>query len=196
VLAGSAAAQTPEHAQDALAPGRQALAFSLPNGGAVGLGKWKVVAPDRLHGLFLSLYARTSVDRGWSGQPGSELRQTDVRATLGPHFRRYVARSGPVLPFVESAVEVGVAYSRLHEQEPNVVYYSNGQQGHELSALGSLGTGIGAEWFPLPRVSVSGQVGLRLDGSVGKSSFEPGSMTVWSVNLTTFTPGLFVQLYF
>ncbi len=49
-LAAPASAQLPGDTIDALTPGRRALAFNLPNGGGVGLGVWRVVAPNRARG--------------------------------------------------------------------------------------------------------------------------------------------------
>ncbi len=196
-LAAPAAAQTPGDTIEALTPGRRALAFALPNGGTVGFGEWHVIAPDRARGVFLNVHAFTTRQPGWSGTEGSRLTQSQVRVTIGPHVRRYVARSGRVAPFVESALGIGAAFGSFEEREPaGSPYGGSPQNGHDWSALGELSTGIGAEWFPLRGLSVSGHVGFEADASLGKHFSEPGSMTIWNANVTTYSSGLMVQLYF
>ncbi len=196
-LAAPAAAQTPGDTTDALTPGRRALAFAIPYGGTIGFGTWHVLAPDRARGFFVNLTALANQNRGYIGG-NSRLREVLVSASLGPHVRRYLARSGPVLPFAESALELGASY-RSSKQElgaDSLSYYGPPTDSHEWSGNALVSTGIGAEWFPLRRMSISGQVGFVLRGSAGKHVDDAGSLTIWSASLGTYNPSLMLQLYF
>jgi hypothetical protein len=62
--------------------------------------------------------------------------------------------------------------------------------------VGALG-GLGVEWFPARRVSISGETGLS--AQLGRQTLEHNDgqdARVTSLNLSTFTSGLSVQIYF
>ena len=197
-LATSAAAQLPADTTDALTPGHRALAFNLPNGGGVGLGFWRVVAPDRARGFFVNL--STSYGHSDFGQvigpeqSGNSLR---VSASVGPQLRRYFARAAPVAPFIQSGLSLGIGYDR--QTSDNQAGGTN--ESHSWSGSAALTAGPGVEWFPARRVSVSGQTGVGVSGTYSRSSGSSGGISQghnssWGVSLSTFVSSLALQIYF
>lgn len=193
-LAGSASAQDPENALDALMPGRRSFAFSahaLENGGQAGIGFWRVVTPDRARGLLLNVSSQVTHFGSENGfTPASDAQ---VSVTLGPRTRRYVRTATALLPFLESGLDLGVGYSlREGGGSPSSM--------HTWSPTLGATAGGGAQWFPLRRLSLAGQAGLRASVSYLHSSQSGGvtssSSNGWGASVTTFISALTLQIYF
>ncbi len=190
-LAAPAAAPTPGDTLPTLMPGRRAYSFSvrdLKDGAQTTFGIWRVQAPDRSRGLLLDLAAMVAHVKDAAG---SSTTLTQLAIGLGPRFRRYVATGGPVAPFLESGLDVGLGYSR-----------NSFEGGSSQSWAPNVGARLaaGAEWFPLRRVSVGAETGLQGVVSYLHNSTStppsPVSSDVWSVGLTSFVSALTLQLYF
>ncbi len=189
-LAAPTAAQTPGDSIDALTPGRRAYSLTthdLKNGGPAAIGIWRVVAPNRARGLVLDVSAGVTHQRfGPDSLPAFSTTESHLALALGPRFRRYIAPSRPVAPFVESGFDVGVGFTR------------GSGSGHPTIVAPGVGAaiGAGAEWFLLRRVSVAAQAGLRGDIHYDHVSASHDRQDTWAVSVGTFISALTLQLYF
>ena len=197
-MAAPAAAQAPGDSIDALTPGRRALSFNLPNGGGVGLGIWRVVAPDRARGFFVNFsgsYGHSSyTDQVGNDNTGNSFR---VSVSAGPQFRRYIGRTAPVAPFVQSGLSLGAGYDRMSGRTAGGAE----QENHGWSGTAAASLAGGVEWFPLRRVSLAGQTGVNLTGGYGRSGGSVGGVgqghsASWSVGVSTFVSSLALAIYF
>lgn len=192
VYAGGVAAQGPEHLNDALTPGRHAIATELRSGAAGTMfGVWKVVAPDRARGLFLTVSASAARDRISGAQTTTDYA---FSATVGPRVRHYLAHEGPVAGFGEAGLGIGAGY---HRRSASASVPENVQMSeHDWNGIGRADLGVGAEWFPLSRISVALRTGLQLTTSVGRTVSGQDRITTWSAGLNTFLSSVTAQLYF
>jgi hypothetical protein len=188
-----AATQDSRDSVDALTSGRRALSFTLLNGGGAGLGIWKVTAPDRARGVFVNGSAHFIA--GNSG--GATSKGAGISLSAGPQFRRYLARSGPVLPFAQSGFSLSGACNWSNNDDS----FSGGVSNHEWSTGLEADMGIGAEWFPLRRASLAGRTGLSGNVGYSRDSVTPSSQSSqsshnWNVSPDTFVSSVTLQLYF
>ncbi len=187
-LAVPAAAQIPGDTVNALTPGRRFYSLNaraLENGASGGFGIWRVLTPDRARGLVLNLSAGVTHDSFGPDSLQSSSTATDVSLNLGPRFRRYVAPAQAVAPFLESGFDVGIGYS----------HRSGSGSAHAITPSVGASVGAGAEWFPLRRISVAGQAGLRADLSYWHVSASANHEDGWRASLGTFISALAVQIY-
>lgn len=109
--------------------------------------------------------------------------------SVGPAFRRYIARSGPVAPFVYTDLTVGGSVNRR-----SATGDSPATHGWQAGLGASLG--LGAEWFPLRRASVAGFTGAHLSASVGRANGSAPTATAWRVAAGTMSSTISLQIYF
>lgn len=196
VGASGVAAQKSDHLEDALQPGRRAIATELRTGASgTTFGLWKVVAPDRSRGLFVTATASGGHDD--LGTSGSHTIWS-FSATVGPRFRHYLAHEGPVAGFGEGGFGLGASYDRSSFDTASSPFDQTGggtTTAHHWSGLGRLDMGIGAEWFPLSRISVSWRTGIQMSAQVGRSH-DTTTITSWSASANTFASSVMAQLYF
>jgi hypothetical protein len=199
ILAAPAAAQGARDTTDALVPGRRAYSFTartLERGGDAGFGVWRVVSPDRSRGLLINISGHVNHGDMEEGPFATGTNSgAGVSIDLGPRARRYVARSGPLAPFVESGMDVGVAYDWSQGNGGG-----SSQSSHSWSPrLGGM-LAAGAEWFPLRRLSVAGETGFQANVSYLRRSVSGGASaghdSEWASSLNTFISALTLQLYF
>lgn len=190
--AGGVAGQGAEHLNDALQPGRRALATEVRTGGAgATFGLWKVVAPDRARGLFVTANASAAHDATNGQQTATDY---DFSVTVGPQVRHYLARQGPVASFGEAGLGVGAQYhGRSYSTTTPEQASANS---HDWNGLGRADLGVGAEWFPLSRISLSLRTGVQLTTRVGRSDNGQTRFTTWSAQMSTFLSSVMAQLYF
>ncbi len=153
--------------------GSHAISFSLPSGGGGAFGIRKMLSARTNGGIDLSL----SVNHAKTGTAGVTNSATTTTVSVRPGARLYHASAGPVAPF-------------LHLY--GLVSYLNGP--NDMWALGGGGgVGVGAEWFPLEHMSISGYTGL--DAMV-QHEHDAGGTTADQTLLRAATSVLSLNLYF
>lgn len=191
----------PAHAQDtdtvprtSLREGAWSLSFAVPGytsgGGSGELGAWKMVGPRTNLGVTLA----ASTQRSESSGAGLETtdRRTDLNLNLD--VKRYVMQPAEVTPFL--LVGAGIGHSSQDRE------ITPGGPDHSASGLnGRVRAGVGLEWFPVRRVSISGHTGLTVNGGGFDSEGEapdgtpvPGEAD--SLFVGTFTSALSLQIWF
>lgn len=180
--AGRARAQEADTIE-ALVPGRRSISLNLPNGGGAMLGIWKVRSATLNRGLVVNASVRAA---GQSEPAGDD--QESIGLSIGPAFRRYIARSGPVAPFIYTDLSLGGSVDRAGN--------GDGAASHRWQAEAGASVGLGAEWFPLRRASVAGFTGAHLSASVGRVSGRDTGMTEWNVGANTMSSTISLQIYF
>lgn len=179
---GAAEAQT-ERALEALEAGRRSIALALPASGSGELTLWRMRSDLQNRGLTVRLAASAGgsddAEHAGSGQ--------SISLDVGPSFRRYLSRSAPVAPYLQTDALVGASYRRQVQESPGRTTR------HTLwGGSGELGVGIGAEWFPHRRASFGGHTGARLRGLYRTE----GRSDKWQISLGTLTSSLYLQIYF
>jgi len=152
--------------------GSYGVSFSIPEGGGSSFGVRKMISPTSNAGVNVQFGFRW-VDPGPVNAPDDKTRLT---LGLSPDVRLYRGQTRPVVPFVE--VSAQASYSEI---------------GTEAKIYGvGAGAGLGVEWFPTVRVSVSGSVGLNAGYSSLNSPDD--ERTIFSVG--TARSNLMFNLYF
>lgn len=188
-------AQVPDTTVSPLAPGVQSLSFQLDlGGGGTGtFGYWRMRSERTNVGWEIALGGR----QGWTSNdrdngPDAEESNTNLFVQVGPSVRRYVNPGARVVPFVQTGVSVGYGFQRSRADVEGVPD-EQVLRSHRAGLSGSVG--LGAEWFPTSRVSVSGYTGLSTSVDYTTSDGQFGSQSRWEVNAGTFTTGLAFRIY-
>lgn len=156
--------------------GSYGLWFSLPDGGGAGLGVRKMLSSTTNFGIGVVFGFRwEDVDI----PAGPQDARTSVSVGLRPDVRLYRSTSGRVIPFL--ALGGRFAYQK--------------QSGAFDAWAVDFGTdvGIGAEWFPVDDMSVSGATGVEV---LYRHATNGGGGTNRSFALSVFRSELSINLYF
>jgi hypothetical protein len=135
-----------------LQKGVWSLSFDAPGygGGERGeFGVWEMVGARTNLGLTLGVSVVGAEAEGSSGD--ATVAETDV--DLGITVKRYVMEPREVTPFLLGSAAIGGSYERREGQQ-----YEESSRG--VNAM--LRAGVGVEWFPARRVSLSGHTGFGL----------------------------------
>jgi hypothetical protein len=185
----AAPASAADSAANELRPDGWSLSFEFPayGSGFTGqLGVWEMVGPSTNLGLVLGIIA-SGRDRS-GDNPDFAFGATVLQ--LGLQARQYVG-SGRVLPFVHAAASGRLSYDRV-ESGPQET--ENGM----VAGVGELG--MGAEWFPVPHLSIAGNTGVSFTAGRTTVTIDNGETTTEDVErhalLQTYTSRLSVQIYF
>ncbi len=141
--------------------GNWALGVALPSSDELSLSLWKVRSPVTALGLeidFSSYYSkRTSEDLENFDQDNTRSQYRSLRVQLRPTIKHYRPMHDQVAPFVFYQAHAGFSGSwhRLPDIDPETQRVGTK---HDLG----LALGLGADWFPFQRISLSGQIGLGL----------------------------------
>jgi hypothetical protein len=187
--AAAAADTTP---RTSLQKGTWSLSFQAPvygsGGGSGEFGVWEMVG-SRTNLGFTLIVGVSGVD--YEG----DRDQTDATTTVGVglNLRRYVVEPREVTPYVQGTASIGGSYSRRDDSAG----YSSEDRGVDVG----LSAAVGAEWFPVRRMSVAGHTGFGIsmrrfeqhqEAPDGKEFDQDGS----SMHFRSFTTALTVQIYF
>lgn len=193
LLAGPALAQdaapdtTP---RTSLRKGARSLSFDAPvfGGGASGaFGGWMMVSDRTNLGLTVGLTVSDAE------QTQDTLFRGDSRASveLGLQARRYVQAPAEVTPFVSMGVFARASHvtDEYQEVERTSRWFGAGVQ-----------AGVGLEWFPVRRVSLAGDTGVRLavdrgDGELGYDGTDR-EVEYKAAAFATYSSRLSMQIYF
>lgn len=196
LLAQPARAQSAADA-DSTAPNslrKGAMSFSVEGpfqGSRVLAGVWKMVGDRTNLGVIVGLGANTA---SRDNNDGADWNNDEATANLGLAVRCYTNPLGRITPFVAGEVS-GYGWRTTSEVE-------DGESSQKMSALGaSVRGGLGVEWFPTRRVSLSGSTGVELNWLRQRfenelSAGETSETTDNRFGFSTFSSGLGVQIYF
>lgn len=146
LLLGASEAAVGQDASRAPEDGSYGVFFDLPSGGGTGFGLRKMLSPSANLGLGILVDYRWD-ERERTGEPtrSGEIWRIGVR----PDVRLYKGGTGSVLPFLALAAEAA--------------FTENDEGPFSRSGLDLGGSvGIGAEWFPVSGMSVSGSTGAEV----------------------------------
>jgi hypothetical protein len=173
--------------------GAWSLSFTAPGyalGERVELGVWEMVGARTNLGLTLEV-AVYGGERDGDGGGDQDLANTSVG--LGLNARRYLAMSRPVMPYLQGRVFGRGSYSRREGDGP-------AKDVNRVATAGVEGV-LGAEWFPVRHVSLSGHTGLRFsrttqDQEVQDPQGNEYEVSTREMGFQTFTSALALQIYF
>lgn len=170
--ASTALAQRPA----TLESGKKSISFTLPGDGwAQSFGFWNMLSDNMNLGINVGLNVR-------SGSVDGTTTTKQTGFNVGPAIRYYTANLGPVVPFLYGSGDIG--------------FTKESQPGDEsLTALGLAG-GLGAEWFPLDNIGISGYTGITLNHSWTSAQVAGSTRKGTTTRLGTVTSGLSINLYF
>lgn len=170
-----------------LDPGTRALSFDLPDGSGARFGYWRMRSDRQLMGWFFGLNASHSEQEAEGVGQERHSTSSSVQLAAGPALRYYLNPEGRVVPFVAGDVAVGYGLSTGDDSQRERGFH------HRMNL--STAWGIGLEWFPADRISISGTTGLRAGGSRDWSERDNASHSAWQVRLMTFTSALTITLF-
>lgn len=177
----------PDSLFNPLRKGARSLSFTAPLDGGTGeAGIWRMVDDKTNVGILVGLgAARSNLDVDDAGS----IDNTQLNLSIGVGVRRYGNPYGQVSPYVMSAAYV---FGSQQTQGPDDAEIKVRNLG-----VGARG-GLGVEWFPVRRVSIAGETGarLQLNRQTVDRDDEDDDATSTGLNLSTFTSGLSVQIYF
>lgn len=189
LLIGTAAAD-----QDPLADrGNWALGAALPSSSELRLSLWKVRSPVTALGLEIdvsSYYSdRTSDDLENLDRNDTQSRYHSLRLQLRPTIKHYRPMHDRVAPFVFYQAYAGFSgfWDRQEESGSRMTQYTRSS-----SDLG-IALGLGVDWFPFQRISLSGQTGLDLSYHYEKYY---SNRREWEWSLKTFQTEVAALVYF
>lgn len=178
-------AQETERMPDALSEGRWSFAFELPAGGGGAIGIWKLISDRTNLGLNLSFAVdRRTTDISSDGG-GSSRALTHWDFAAAPALKRYLAARGPVAPYLYGD------FSFLYSQ---TTFDPIDAKNWDVD-LGA-GAAVGADWFPLSRVSIGGYTGVMVRWRVSEQRHVDVGGRSYDFSLDTFTSRLFLHVYF
>ena len=179
--------------QDPLADrGNWALGVALPSSNGLNLSLWKVRSPVTALGLEIDVWSyyndHTSDDLGNRDRDNTQFQDRSLRLQLRPTIKHYRPLHDQVASFI---------FYQAHAD-----FYFFGRQSDINSGIrpfrdneGDLGIGIGlgADWFPFQRISLSAQTGLDL--SYHYEEFR-SDRREWEWSLKTFQTEVAALVYF
>lgn len=182
-----------------LEPGVQSLSFAVFGSGSGSFGYWKMRTERVNVGWEVRVSGSHSGDTAESEQERRDGSFSNAGISVGPSFRRYWGADARVLPFFQSGIQVGYVFGS-QERESSLNQHAEFTD-HGISLGGQLGLGV--EWFPTARVSVSGFTGAGAgtsylwshgEGVDSRGKTESGSSR-WNISAGTFTSSLAFRIY-
>ncbi|QDG54296.1 hypothetical protein FIV42_27185 [Persicimonas caeni] len=215
LLGSSAMAQdAPQAPKNALKAGESALAFQFPFGGnpyvssdSSGLGGllglsnggvlgYHYMLTDNIRGglnLGLDVVGTTTEVAGETQDA------TSFGLTLAPQINYYTRTRGTVAPYFFGLINFSTFSDGIDETTGDIDEANDNADrtfNPREQTTASLAAGIGAEWFPVTRVSFSGQVGLNV-GLLGATQVADGGAVVEpNFGLNLFTSSIAANIYF
>lgn len=172
-FSSSAFAQGERAPNNALSAGEHSLSFSVPGGGnpyaGGAFGYWMMLSPNINLGLNVGL----GIDprEGFDPDSGEETTNYFWNILLAPTLKYYPSTRGDVAMFYFGQLNFGIGGGAGETDDPGF----------------GIAGGLGVEWFPVTRFSISGQAGLGID--IVRPGLEP-------FGVGTFTSALAANIYF
>lgn len=179
--------------QDPLANrGNWALGVALPSSNGLDLSLWKVRSPVTALGLEIDVsfhYSdRTSDDLENLDRNDTRSQSRYLSLQLRPTVKHYRPMHDRVAPFVFYQAHAGFSRSWARHEEIGSRMTRSTRNNSDLG----IALGLGVDWFPFQRISLSGQTGLDLSYHYKK----PRSNTKWEWSLKTFQTEVAALVYF
>ena len=178
--------------QDPLADrGNWAFGVALPSSSGLDLSLWKVHSPVTALGLEIDVSSRyseyTSDDRDNPDRHDTRSQHRSLWLQLRPTIKHYRPLHDQVAPFVfyQAHADLSAFWSRL-------LSIPESQRTGTKYDLG-LALGLGADWFPFQRISLSAQTGLDLSYLYDKLRSDRRK---WEWSLKTFQTEVAALVYF
>lgn len=176
-----ATAGAQESAVETLVEGRRSIQLGGISGGA-SLGFWKM-RDDRTN---VGWILNGSIGFRRSAREGSNtVTNTDLSLGFGPEIRRYTSIAGRVAPYGFVGGRLGFAWERT-----DVEVDSNSSWMAMLDAR----VGVGAEFFPVPNLSLGGQMGVS--GMIGYRPFDDPDGSTFQARVGTFGASIMAAIYY
>ena len=171
--------------------GNWALGVALPSSNELDLSLWKVHSPVTALGLEIDVSSRyseyTSDDRDNPDRYDTRAQSRSLWLQLRPTIKHYRPLHDQVAPFVfyQAHADLSAFWSRL-------LSIPESQRTGTKYDLG-LALGLGADWFPFQRISLSAQTGLDLSYLYDKLRSDRRK---WEWSLKTFQTEVAALVYF
>ena len=171
--------------------GNWALGVALPSSSGLDLSLWKVHSPVTALGLEIDVSSRyseyTSDDRDNPDRYDTRAQSRSLWLQLRPTIKHYRPLHDQVAPFVfyQAHADLSAFWSRL-------LSIPESQRTGTKYDLG-LALGLGADWFPFQRISLSAQTGLDLSYLYDKLRSDRRK---WEWSLKTFQTEVAALVYF
>jgi hypothetical protein len=163
------------------------LLFTAETGTVMNIGRqWT----DRLHiGVELDYRGASIHQEVTNVALGVETRVSRHDFALGPVVRWYGTPVGPVVPFLRVRAIAGWGDEKFEQ--------AGAEQLREETNTLAASVGIGAEWFPMRQISLSGYTGLQVSRVKTDRIFPTGEFaTQKTINSGTFRSALSISFYF
>lgn len=176
-----------------LQKGAWSLSFVPPGYESAGeraeFGVWEMVGARTNLGLTLGV----AVDGSDTEGDGGDDTDAATSVTLGASVKRYVVAPREVTPYLLGGASIGGSYNRRDR--------SDGYDVTSRAVNVGVRAAVGVEWFPVRRVSVSGQTGFSLTATryEAEARYPDGNETSAegrSLGFRSFTSGLSLQIWF
>lgn len=178
----------PDDAPNGLRKGAWSLSFTSPGSSErAELGAWRMVSDRTNLGVTVG-FARTSREREQE-DPDATFEETGTELQLGLAARRYLSQLRSASPYLQG---------RLFGSLSTVDHEGDLEDRAEGRSLGGE-LALGAEWFPVRQLSVSGHTGLRVVGSwFEQEATDPLGQRVETTasTIASFTSALSLSIYF
>lgn len=163
------------------------LLFTNNSGSSLSLGRqWT----DRLHiGVELDLQEASVEDEVSDVTVGVDTKAASSEFRFGPVIRWYGEARGSVVPFLRLRGAMGWGDETFDQAGQT-------QREDDISILAA-SLAIGAEWFPVSKVSFSGYTGLQVTRESRDRTFANGEfLERTTLSSGTFTSALTIRFYF
>jgi hypothetical protein len=176
-----------------LQKGTWSLSFVPPgysgSGERTEFGAWEMVGPRTNLGITLAIGVDGNEQEG-SGGSGTEA---STSVSLGASVKQYVMAPRDVTPFLLGGLAIGAAFNRRDR--------SDGYDDSSRGMTGNVRAAVGAEWFPVRRMSLSGFTGFTINAARFdiEQSWPDGTQTEGEASyfsFRSFTSALWLQIYF
>jgi hypothetical protein len=176
-----------------LQKGTWSLSFVPPgysgSGERTEFGAWEMVGPRTNLGITLAV----AVDGSESDGGGGGGTDATTLVSLGASVKQYVMAPRDVTPFLLGGIAIGGVFTRRDR--------SDGFEESSRGMNGNVRAAVGAEWFPVRRMSLSGFTGFSLnvtradiDQTWPDETEIEGEASYFSFR--SFTSALWLQIYF
>ena len=175
--------------------GSWALGVALPSGSKLSISLWNVRSPVTALGLETGFSSYSGeydsddledLDRG-----DTRSRSRSLRLELRPAIKLYRLLHDQIAPFVFLKAHAGFVFWGSRFDRDSVRQSTRNDRDHDLGSA----VGLGTEWFPFQRISLSGQTGLELNYRYEKHDrYDRYRKSEWS--LETFQTEMTALVYF
>lgn len=156
--------------------------------GGTELGLWRLFGERANVGFVVDANLDRSEDESTNLSVGAPAEVKAWSVTIAPTIKYYLLRRGPVQPYVRTRVGYGFGKGWFEINED--------RQRTDDNRLVRLSAAVGAEWFPLEGIGISGHTGWQALRTSLERTTDNGTVRNVTWDTGTFRSGLRIQLYF